>query len=258
MLDISPLLSYLQTMPTELILVMMYLFGVLCLGFFYRLLGSTGVCVFMTLGVIIANIQVLKAMELSLFPEPVAMGTVIFMTTFLATDVLAELHGRETARKAILCGFIGILFITVTMLLTLGISPVTGSPDATRFNTAHEAISILFSPAPGIFIASLSAYIVSQYTDVSIFLMVKKLTGDSSLWLRSFVSTGLSSLVDSIVFSVLAWKVFVPLSISFSTLVFTYILGTYILRLLLTAVNVPALYLLTKCRPKTAIPSQGV
>ncbi len=258
MLDISWLTAYLQTLPTELVLVIMYITGVLSLGLFYRLLGRTGVCIFLTLGVIIANIQVLKAMNLWLFSEPVAMGTVVLMTTYLATDLLAEHYGRDTAKKAVWCGFVGILLVTIIMVLTLGIPQITDTPDATRFNMAHEAIYTLFSPAPGIFVASLSAFLISQYTDISIFLMVKKLTGTSSLWLRSFVSTGLSSLLDSVIFSVLAWKVFVPLQIDFTTLVFTYILGTYILRLLLTILNVPALYLLTKFRPPAATHSKPV
>lgn len=242
MLDISPLISGLQSLPNELILIMMYVSSVALLGLFYRFLGVAGVYVFMTLGVIIANVQVLKAMDMILFSEPVAMGTTIFMTTFLATDLIAEHHGRAAARKAIWCGFLGVFMITISMILTLGMPPVVNSPNATQFNQAHFSIQTLFSPAPAIFLASLTAYLISQYTDISIFLMVKRLTGNASLWLRSFVSTSLSSLIDSIIFSVLAWKILVPLNIDFTTLIFSYIFGTYILRLILTMLNVPALY----------------
>lgn len=251
MLDITPLIHILHSFPVELTLLLMYISGVVCLGLFYRFLGIAGVCVFMTLGVIIANLQVLKAVNISLFPEPIAMGTTVFMMTYLATDLLAEYHGRETARKAVWCGFLGVLTVTMMMVLTLGVPPVFKGNNIEHFNQAHFAIQTLFSPAPAIFIASLTAYLISQYTDVSIFLMVKKLTEGRSLWLRSFISTGLSSLLDNIIFSVLAWKVLAPIDIDLTTLVFSYILGTYILRLLLTAVNVPVLYALTACtKPK--------
>lgn len=259
MLDISPLIICLQDLPAELICVFMYTTSIVSLGIFYRVLGVSGVFMFMALCVIIANIQVLKAMELVLFHEPVAMGTTIFMVTYLATDLLAELHGRAIAQKAIICGFFGVMLITVIMVLTLGIPPITRGLDANTFNDAHYAICTLFSPAPAIFMASIISYFISRYTDVAIFLGVKKLTRGSFLWLRSFVSTGLSSLLDSTVFSVLAWKILAPLNISMSTLIFSYILGTYTLRLIITVINIPVLYILTSiCRPKDKSTAQSI
>ena len=66
------------------------------------------------------------------------------------------------------------------------------------------------------------------------------------LWLRSFVSTAIASLMDNILFSVLAWKILAPLDIDTTTLIFTYILGTYVLRLFVTALNAPVMYFLSK------------
>ncbi|MDP4840062.1 MAG: VUT family protein, partial [Alphaproteobacteria bacterium] len=75
------------------------------------------------------------------------------------------------------------------------------------------------------------------------------------LWLRSFLSTATSSLLDNIIFSVLAWKILMPLDIDTRTLIFTYILGTYTLRFLATGLNAPVMYLmnLTQERKKHAI-----
>lgn len=249
MLDIIPLIHWLQSLPNEIILAFIYGISVVLLSLFYRFLGVAGVYVFIALGVIIANLQVLKAMDIMLFSEPVAMGTVMFMTTYLATDLLAENHGRQSARRGIWCGFMGVILITTIMILTISIPPITGGDQAAQFNEAHFALQTLFSPAPAIFISSLTAYLISQYTDVTIFLLVKKLTAKNSLWLRSFVSTALSSLLDNIIFSVIAWKFLAPLDIGTHTLIFSYILGTYIMRLIMTAVNVPALYLISSTTP---------
>ncbi len=248
MLNLTPFVLWLQQFPNELNLMLMYVFGVLSLGILYKFFGKSGVYIFMTLGVIIGNMQVLKAMQISLFQEPIAMGTVIFMITFLATDILAEFHGRAAARKAIWSGFFGIIFLTGMMMLTIGVQPLLplSGANVEHFNEAHYAMQTLFMPAPALFIASLTAYLISQYTDVQIFLAVKKITEGRSLWLRSFVSTALSSLVDNVIFSVLAWKILAPLDIDTYTLIFTYILGTYVLRLMLTGLNAVVLYFFKK------------
>ena len=246
MLDLMPFVLFLQALPNELLLLAMYVFGVSSLLLLHKFLGKTGIYVYMTLGVIIGNIQVLKAMSLSGFSQPVAMGTIVFMTTFLATDILAEHYGQKVAQKAIWCGFSGIILTTGLMVLTLGMPPLYDSNQNAFFNEAHYAMQTLFLPAPALLIASLTSYLISQYTDVRLFLMVKKLTEGRLLWLRSFVSTALSSLVDNILFSVLAWKILAPLDIDTSTLIFTYILGTYVLRLFVTALNAPVMYFMSK------------
>ena len=246
MLDLTPLVAFLQSMPNELLLLGMYIFGVLSLLFLHRLLGKTGIYVYMTLGVIIGNIQVLKAMSITGFSHPVAMGTIVFMTTFLATDILAERYGKEAAQKAIWCGFAGIIFMTGMMVLTLGMPPLYDSQQNAFFNEAHYAMQTLFLPAPALFIASLTAYLISQYTDVRLFLMIRRLTEGRLLWLRSFLSTAASSLLDNVIFSILAWKILAPIEMDTSTLIFTYILGTYVLRLFVTALNASLMYFISK------------
>jgi len=233
----------------------MYVFAVGSLMTLHHFLGKTGIYVYMALGVIVGNLQVLKAMTLTGFSQPVAMGTIVFMTTFLATDILAERYGKEAAQKAIWCGFVGIIFTTGIMILTLGMPPLPPSDQNGFFNEAHYAIQTLFLPAPALFVASLTSYLISQYVDVRLFLLIKRVTEGRLLWLRSFLSTATSSLLDNIMFSVLAWKILVPLDIDTSTLIFTYILGTYTLRLLATGLNAPVMYLinLTQERKQHAI-----
>tara|TARA_R110002095_G_scaffold66488_6_gene56429 strand:+ start:6131 stop:6901 length:771 start_codon:yes stop_codon:yes gene_type:complete len=244
MIDLIPFITFLQNLPNEILLLGMYGFAVCSLLLLHHFLGKTGIYVYMALGVIVGNIQVLKAMTLTGFSHPVAMGTIVFMTTFLATDILAERYGKEAARKAIWCGFSGIIFTTGMMILTLGMPSLTPSDQNAFFNEAHYAMQTLFLPAPALFIASLTSYLVSQYVDVHLFLMIKRVTEGRLLWLRSFLSTATSSLLDNILFSVLAWKILAPLDIDTSTLIFTYILGTYTLRLLATGLNAPIMYLI--------------
>lgn len=242
MLDLTPFITLLHTLSPELKLGLMYLFGILSLGILFKYLGKAGIFVYTALCVVVGNIQVLKAMMLTGSTEPVAMGTVVFMTTFLATDILAERYGKETAQQAIWCGFAGLLIVTGFMLITLGFPPLLESPQTAFFNEAHYAMQTLFLPAPALFLASLIAYGISQYVDVHVFLFIKRLTESRLLWLRSFLSTALSTLIDNTIFSILAWKILAPLEISTHTLIFTYILGAYVLRLIITSMNAVVMY----------------
>ena len=89
-----------------------------------KFFGEVGLYVFTTVAVIVANIQVLKIVKFPFFTEPVALGTILFESTFLCTDILAEYYGTKSARKNILLGFSGFLLMTILMLFTLGFKPL--------------------------------------------------------------------------------------------------------------------------------------
>lgn len=236
----------LQSFPPAGMLLLLYAASILGLVGFYKTLGHVGLYVYVPIAVLVSNLQSLKVVHLFPFSEPVAMGTLTFMTTFLATDVLAEYHGRESAKKAIWSGFIGVLLFIGLMLLTLGVRPLAGENFPQHFQANHRALEILFLPGPALFSASLIAYLVSEFMDVRLYLWIKRLTQGRQLWLRAFLSTAVSGLLDNIVFSVLAWKTFAPTPVETRTLIFTYILGTYFMRLFASLIQVPLLYWVKK------------
>ncbi|MEN8236629.1 MAG: queuosine precursor transporter [Pseudomonadota bacterium] len=212
---------------------------------FSRLYGLAGLYVYLAVATFCGNLQVLKATKFSFFPEPVALGTIVFSSTYLCTNIITEHYGAISARRGVWLSFIAMLMVTVLMTLTLGWPPAaSGTQDvAGRFQTVHNALQILFTPAPAIMFASLSAYIISQYNDIGIYRLLKYLTNGQQLWLRSSGSMAISALVDNTIFSVLAWVVFATKPLDWHTLVFTYILGTFLLRLALAALNTPFVYL---------------
>lgn len=215
-----------------------------------RFLGKAGFIFYCGIVIVLINIQVLKVMKLSLLPEPVAMGTILMMSTFLATDMAAEFYGRKTANQAVFAGFLGMLFTSTLMTLTIGINPHITDPQngllIKDFLWAHDAISALFLPAPSLLIASIGAYLTSQFFDVAFFIHLKKIWHGKMLWLRALLATALSSLIDTIVFSLLAWRVFAVVEIDTKTLIDTYMLGTYGIRLLLAGLNAALLPVLMK------------
>jgi hypothetical protein len=209
---------------------------------FLKLFGYVGLYVYSALAVIIGNIQVLKTVDFFYSPEPVALGTVLFASTFLCTDILSEHFGKEKARKNVLIGFAGFLFMTIIMLITIGFKPSTN-------DWAQDSLANVFTPMSRFFIASMIAYLASQYFDVWIYSAIKNITKNRYLWLRNNLSTILSSL-DNTIFSLLAWIILNPNPETLYNVIMIYIFGTYILRILIAFVDTPFMYFSKLFLPK--------
>lgn len=237
------LTSYLGTLNTFILWLIMLLFCFFSILIFLKLFGIVGLYIYSALAVIVANIQVLKQVDFFYSPEPVALGTVLFASTFLCTDILSEHFGREKANKNVLIGFVSFLFMTIIMLITIGFKPSTG-------DWAQESLSNVFTPLSRFFIASMIAYLLSQYFDIWIYNFIKKITTNKYLWLRNNLSTILSSLIDNTIFSLLAWIILNPNPEILYKVITTYILGTYFLRVLIAIVDTPFLYVSKFFLPK--------
>ncbi len=129
------------------------------------------------------------------------------------------------------------------MLITIGFNPSTD-------DWAQESLSNIFTPLSRFFIASMIAYLLSQYFDVWIYNFLKKLTINKYLWLRNNLSTILSSLIDNTIFSLLAWIILNSNPEFLYKVITTYILGTYFLRILIALIDTPFLYLSKLFLPK--------
>jgi uncharacterized integral membrane protein (TIGR00697 family) len=176
-------------------------FGLLIINFLmvilaYRLFGKTGLYIWTAVGVILANIQVMKTIEV--FGLVTALGTVIYSSLFLVTDIINENHSKKDAQKAVWIGFF--VLITTTILMQVTIQFI---PDESDFLSEH--LSKIFSFLPRIAFASLTAYLISQSHDVWFFAKLKKKHKKSYLWLRNNLSTISSQLVDNIVFTLIAF-----------------------------------------------------
>ena len=237
--DFYKFVEILNSISPDYLWLIFLLISFLAVLFFLRLFGEVGLYVYTVIAIVAANIQVLKAVQFSFFHESVALGTVLFASTFLCTDILAEHYGVEKARKNVLIGFFGFLMMTVLMLFTIGFKPL----DDGWSITIQESLSNIFIPLPTFFIASMIAYLVSQYFDVWFFKIIADLTNKRFLWLRNNLSTMTSSLIDNTIFSVLAWIVLNPNPLTFNEVLFKYIIGTYILRIFIALIDTPFLYL---------------
>lgn len=253
------LIARMNEWPPEVMWIILLLVCFASVLSLHRFLGPIGLYAYIAVAIVGANIQVLKAVQFSIYPEPVALGTILFSSTYLATDILVELYGVKAGRQGVYIGFFSHLFFSTIMLITLGFSPLT--PEQAGENMAwalpfHGHISALFTLQFSLFFAGMIAYLTSQLHDVYFFDWLKQKTQNKYLWVRNNVSTTISGLIDNTIFSVLAWIVFSSNPLPFMTVLLTYILGTYWLRLTLALLDTPIIYLAKRWPYRgTAVPA---
>jgi queuosine precursor transporter len=129
------------------------------------------------------------------FGHTFSAGIIPFPLTFVLTDVVNEFYGTHGARRLTYAGLAGAVFVwlVINLALALPTSPDSPIPDAV-FRGA-------FGTSARLYVASLTAYIVGQLLDISVFQILRRLTGHRLLWLRATGSTVLSQAIDSITVS---------------------------------------------------------
>ena len=212
----------------------------------FTFFGLFGLLAYVVVGTLASNIQVLKIATFFNGKVEVIQGTVVFCSLFWAFDVMVEFFGSAQAYRALLLSFMSSLLMTLWMILTLWMSPSEQSLEI------QGALERIFMPAPALFSASIIAYLCSQGLDIALFSRLKAWTGHRFLWLRGVASTSVGTLIDHLIFSWLAWRLFSPHPVEISLFVRTYLLMGYGFRLLLTFGSPLILYgsyaLLPACR----------
>ncbi len=261
------IINLISNQNTEVVWFLMLILCFLSILVFLRLFGYVGLYVYSAIAIIAANIQVLKQANFNFFssinekiipfyePSPIALGTILFASTFLCTDILSEYYGKEKARKNVLIGFCSFFLMTILMLVTIGIQPAEDE----WVSMVQESLAILFTPMTSIFVASMIAYLISQYFDIWFFSYLKTVSSNKLLWLRNNVSTALSSLIDNTIFSIFAWIILNPNPFPLSDVIMTFILGVYLLRVFIAILDTPFIYLAKYFIPeeKNSSPEMG-
>lgn len=128
-------------------------------------------------------------------------GMLAFPVTFVITDIANEFFGRKAARRIAILSFsmalLAFAFINIALAM-----PYLDAP----FNISKDHFESVFSSARVMYIASLSAYLIGTFCDISIFGLLKRLTGGKLIWLRATGSTVISQMIDSLVVTYLAFS----------------------------------------------------
>jgi len=207
----------------------------------YRMFGRVGLYAWIGFATVIANIQVTKTIELSVLSFGIIMtlGNTIYTTISMSTDMLNEKYGPKEARKAVWFGFFTLIASTIMMQMVLKFEP-----QATDF--AQESMQTLFGLMPRLAAGSLLAYLISQFLDVQVYGYLRRRFGASNqFWIRTNVSTGVSQLIDSVVFCTIAFAGLYTLN-EWLQIVFT----TYIFKFIISVVSTPVLYWARSFKPR--------
>ncbi len=207
--------------------------------FAYRQFGKTGLMVWIAISTILANIQVLKGIEI--LGLQATLGNTLYGSIFFATDILSEKYGKKDAARSVYLGFFSAITLLITMQLALMFVPLQDD-----FALAvHDALSLIFGFSGRIVLASLTAYLISQLLDVTIYSKIRQwLPSDRWLWVRNNGSTMISQAIDTAIFvSIAFWGLSYDL--------WQIMLSTYILKFLIAALDTPFLYLAKKIEPKS-------
>jgi uncharacterized integral membrane protein (TIGR00697 family) len=133
------------------------------------------------------------------------VGMLPFPVTFLLTDVLNEFYGQRAARFITLVGF-GLAVLSFSFLFIAGQIPFAAMTRAADWTGVNEAsFNNVFLGSQRMIIASLCAYLVSQFVDIGVFHLLKRVTSGRHLWLRATGSTAVSQLIDTITINFVAW-----------------------------------------------------
>lgn len=157
----------------------------------------------------------------------VPAGVLAYSITFICTDVISEIWGRERANITILGGFVAL----VTVLLLVQLSLVW--PKAPFWDNDIAFRSVLGATSR-IIVASFIAYLVSQYHDVWAFHFWKRITNDRHLWLRNNLSTAVSQFLDSFIFITIAFYGVMPIG--------SLIVGQWIVKMAIAVLDTPLVY----------------
>lgn len=123
----------------------------------------------------------------------------LFPLIFTINDIITEVFGKERTKSIIRGGLVVIIFLILFSILA------TALPASTRFAGTESAYDTVFGVSIRFSIASLIAFISSEFLDVYVFTAMRKKFGAGKLWLRNNVSNFISQFVDTTVFMVLAF-----------------------------------------------------
>lgn len=163
----------------------------------YRFWGKAGLYAWIVFAVIMANLEALICVDL--FGISTTLGNVMYGTLCLATDILNENYGPKAARRGVMIGFGMMAAMTISSLLNIRFQP-NGD------DLAHGSFAVLFEFMPRMAVSSYLTFLVSNFVDIRVFSFLRKVfPSDRAFWIRNNGSTLVSQLVDTILFSAMAY-----------------------------------------------------
>jgi len=190
--------------------------------------------VFIT-ALVLAN--VLGSKITTIFGIVTSVGIFAYPITFLVTDAIEEVRGKKVSQVFIYVGFVALLLSVVLVWIGIKMPPAS-------FYASNESYVTVFGNSIRIIIASMVAFLISQTHDIWAFNFWKQKTNGRFLWLRNNLSTIGSQLIDTALFTFIAFYQMTP---EFTVVrIFQMIIPYWLLKVGFAFMDTPFVYLLVK------------
>ena len=136
-------------------------------------------------------------------------GVLLWPLEFVMTDIVNEYYGPKAVRRISLIAVGLIAYAFLMFYMAMGVPAADfwyGTGVADGIPNMSNAFNGIFGQGMWIIFGSLTAFLVSQIVDVTVFHKIKKITGEKKVWLRATGSTIVSQLVDSFIVLFIAFK----------------------------------------------------
>lgn len=197
-----------------------------------KFFGKYGLLAWVPIASILANIMTAKTVDM--FGLSSTMGTVLFASTFLATDILTENYDFKYARKAVFMGMFGTLFYIVSSQIAIRYIP-------SAFDYAHDSMVTIFSLSLRISISSIIMYFIANMADVYLYDKLRSRMSGKYMWVRNNVSTILCNCLENFFFMLMAF-----LGVFDFRTVLIMALSTSVIEIIAGVCDTPFLYIATK------------
>ncbi len=177
---------------------------------------------------VVSNVIAVKTINVFGFIGPAAV--ICYSLTYAITDTISEIWGKRITGFVVMLGFGAVVISAIFVRLAI-IMP--GSP----FWDKQSEYAAILGANMRIVIASMAAYLVSQWHDVWAFHFIKSKTGTKWLWLRNNISSMFSQLFDTCVFIFIAFY-------GTGAPIWQMIIGQYVIKVAIAAIDTPIVYAL--------------
>ena len=178
-------------MPNE---ILFFIELVLCFGALLlvnRFLNKEGLIAWMAIASILANILTTK--NIDAFGMTYTLGTIMFASNFLATDILTERYGAKEAKKGVIVGMVATLAMILFTQIGLWYKP-------SAIDYIDPALHEVFNLSLRVSISSVIMYFIANMLDVYLYDFLRNKMNGKKMWVRNNVSTILCNTLENFAF----------------------------------------------------------
>lgn len=125
-------------------------------------------------------------------------GAILFPLSYILGDVIAELYGFKCAKKVIWTAFAMNLIAVLALFFVQLLPPGPGWGNQLAYET-------IIGFMPRIVAGSLTAFVAGQILNAYVFVKIKEITKGKHLWQRAIGSSLVGDLVDTVIFTTIAF-----------------------------------------------------